>query len=325
MSIRRLTVRPRYLVQSGFLAFYLWLGWRFVHWIDTLAAGGDPGYPHPGAIDGFLPISGLAGLRYLLHSGALFPVHPAAVLILLAALTTGVLLKRGFCSWVCPVFPISEGLWRLGQKLFGRNFAPPLWLDILLRSLKYLLLGFFLLQIAWLMPFPALKSFLGSRYHVLADARLLEFFRHPSLTLLLILAGLALLCLLVQMAWCRYLCPYGALLGLVSIFSLGKIRRSEDRCSRCGLCSSRCPAWLPVRSKSTIRSPECYACLRCVHNCPAGGAVAFGFPRRRVVPPWLYTILILSLFFGTAIIGHLSGHWSGEVSNATVRYLLATP
>lgn len=307
---RQLPVQlPRYLVQGGFLVFYVWLGWRFVHWVDRLAAGQLAGGPRPAAVDGFLPISGLAGLRYWLQTGELFPVHPAAVLILVAALVTGLLLKRGFCSWVCPVFPLSEGFWRLGQKLFGRNFAPPFWLDLPLRSLKYLLLGFFLLQIGWLMPLPALRAFLGSGYHVIADVRLLEFFRHPSLLLIASLGFLALLCLLVQMAWCRYLCPYGALLGLVSLLSLGKIGRSEALCIRCGLCSARCPAWLPVRFKKVVSSPECYACLRCVHNCPAPGAVTFRFARRLTLPSWVFALLLVGLFLLTSSIGKHFGRW----------------
>jgi polyferredoxin len=316
---------PRYLVQACYLIFFLGIGWRFVHWVDLLAAGLDPGYPRPSAIDGFLPISGLAGLRYWLQSGELFPVHPAAALILLAALLSGLLLKRGFCSWVCPVFPISEGLWRLGRRLFGRNFAPPFWLDLPLRGLKYLLLGFFLVEVGWMMPLPALRAFLASNYHVIADVRLLEFFRHPSLLLSIILLLLALLCLLVQMAWCRYLCPYGALLGLASLLSLGKIGRAENLCIRCGLCSARCPAWLPVRDRKVIRSPECYACYRCVHNCPAPGAVTFRFLQRRALPSWLFALLLVGLFLGVATIGRFTGHWTGRVPDSAIMRLLGMP
>jgi polyferredoxin len=103
---------PRYLVQGGFLLFYIWIAVGFVRWSDALRAGRVPDVTRPPAIDGFLPISGLMGLRHWFESGELFPVHPAAALILLAALLSGALLKRGFCSWICPVFPLSEGFWR---------------------------------------------------------------------------------------------------------------------------------------------------------------------------------------------------------------------
>lgn len=316
---------PRYLTQAGFLAFYLWLGWRFSQWVAALAAGGNSPYPRPAAVDGFLPISGLAGLRYWLQTGQLYPVHPAAVLILVMALLTGLLLKRGFCSWICPVFPLSEGLWRLGRRLFGRNLAPPFWLDLPLRSLKYLLLGFFVVQIFWLMPLPGLKAFLGSGYHLVADVRMLRFFQHPSALLLAILGILAGASLLVQMPWCRYLCPYGALLGVVSLLSLCKIGRSERLCIRCGLCSQRCPAWLPVREKQVVRSAECYACFRCVHGCPVPGAVVMRSPGRRVLPSWAFALLLLGLVLGVSLAGKALGHWQGQAPEELLRRLLAGP
>lgn len=313
---------PRYLVQGGFFLFQVWIGWHFVRWVGALQQGRIPDVPRPVAVDGFLPISGLMGLRHWWQTGELYPVHPAAALILLAALLTALLLKRGFCSWVCPVFPISEGLWRLGNRLFGRTFAPPFWLDLPLRGLKYLLLGFFATQILWLMPLPGLRAFLGSPYHKLADIRLLQFFQQPSTTLLAVLATLAILCLFVQMAWCRYLCPYGALLGLLSLFSLCKIGRSERLCIRCGLCSSRCPAWLPVMQKKTVRSAECYACYRCVHGCPAPGAVEMRVAGRLVLPSAVFGLLLIAFFVGVDLYGRATGRWRGNVSAREIVFLL---
>lgn len=316
---------PRYLVQGGFLLFYAWLAWRFSSWAGALQAGILPTVQRPPAVDGFLPISGLMGLRHWLQGGELLPVHPAAALILLAAIGTGLLLKRGFCSWVCPVFPISEGLWRLGQKLFGRTFAPPIWLDLPLRSLKYLLLGFFAYQILWLMPLPGIRAFLLSPYHLVADVRMLQFFQHPSTTALIVLAVLALFSLFVQMAWCRYLCPYGALLGIFSLFSVAKIGRREDLCLRCGLCSERCPAWLPVRGKKTVRSAECYACFRCVHNCPAPGAVTMR-AGRFVIPSVLFAGLLLALFIGIDLYGRSIDRWQQQVEpRQLLRILSSSP
>lgn len=313
---------PRYLVQAGFFLFQIWVGWRFVRWAGAVQQGQMPEIPRPAAIDGYLPISGLMGLRHWWQTGELYPIHPAAALILLAALMTALLLKRGFCSWVCPIFPLSEGLWRLGRRLCGRTFAPPFWLDLPLRSLKYLLLGFFVTQILWLMPLPGLRAFLAAPYHKIADIRLLQFFQQPSATLLAVLAVLVILSLFVQMAWCRYLCPYGALLGLLSLFSLSKIGRSERLCIRCGLCSSRCPAWLPVMQKRTVRSAECYACYRCVHNCPVPGAVEMRVAGRRVLPSAVFGVLLVALFVGIALYGRVSGNWHGSVSAREVILLL---
>lgn len=300
---------PRYLIQGGFFLFYAWLAVRFGLWVSAVEQGLPAPVARPAAVDGFLPISGLMGLRHWAATGELYPVHPAAALILLAALCTALLLKRGFCSWACPIFPISEGLWRIGERLFGRTFAPPFWLDLPLRGLKYLGLGFFLYQILWLMPLPGLRAFLASPYHLIADIRLLQFFRSPSATALTVITVIALLCLLVQMAWCRYLCPYGALLGVLSLLSLSRIHREEATCIRCGLCSRRCPAWLPVREKRTIRSAECYGCYRCVHNCPVEGTLSMRVAGRWVLPSALFGVALVGLFIAVDLYGRLTGNW----------------
>jgi Fe-S-cluster-containing hydrogenase component 2 len=163
---------------------------------------------------------------------------------------------------------------------------------------------------------------MASPYHKIADVRLLQFFQNPSALALTVLAVLALLCLFVQMAWCRYLCPYGALLGLLSLFSLCKISRSEKLCIRCGLCSARCPAWLPVMHKKTVRSAECYACYRCVHGCPAPGAVTMKAAGRLLIPSALFALLLLTLLIGADLYGRSVDRWRSGVSEREILFHL---
>ena len=84
---------------------------------------------------------------------------------------------------------------------------------------------------------------------------------------------LTLLSLVVQNFWCRYLCPYGALVGLAALLSPARIRREAGPCIDCGKCAKACPAWLPVDRLVEIRSAECTACMECVAVCPAQGAL----------------------------------------------------
>lgn len=321
--LRRLPPQlPRHLMQGGFLLFFLWIGIRFYQWVTAIVMTGTPPFPRPDAVDGFLPISGLMNLRYWLQTGEIFPVHPAAALILLAALLTALFLKRGFCSWICPLFALGEGLWRLGFKLFGRNFSPPFWIDLPLRGLKYLLLAFFLYTATLAMPLPALEAFLASPYHQIVDVRMLQFFTTPKAVTLIFVGGTILLSLFVRLPWCRYLCPYGALLGLASLVSVGKIRRHPEKCVRCNACSHRCPASLPVMLRESIRSPECFACYRCVSGCPSPGALTFTWARRWVIPPLLYAFLLLSLFVGIDLYGRSIDRWHSGVEEQQVRFLL---
>ena len=195
--------------------------------------------------------------------------------LLAGGLLSALFLKRAACAFVCPVFPIGELLWRAGARLWGRTFAPPFWFEVVLRTAKYLVLGW--LVLAWY------------------DRTLLDMHAGAQHAASLLIPPILVLSLFFQLPWCRYLCPYGALLGLLSLASLVKIRRSPRHCVRCHKCSIRCPANLPVMMRTTVRSPECLACYRCVDGCPAPGALDFATPGNRAVPAWLAGSL-LTLF-----------------------------
>jgi polyferredoxin len=119
--------------------------------------------------------------KYFLLTGEVPQVHPAAMFLLLTFLAASFLLRKAFCSWLCPVGTLSEWLWKLGRDTFKRNFLLPRWLDIGLRSLKYILLGLFLYAVAS-MSATAIGQFLGSPYGLVADVKMLDFFRFMGMT-----------------------------------------------------------------------------------------------------------------------------------------------
>jgi polyferredoxin len=313
----------RLLVQWGFLAWCLFLGVQFSRFVDYYqSAAAGPGYLRPPGVEGFLPIGALMSAKAWLLGGELDPVHPAALVIFASILLMSLLAKKSFCSWLCPVGTLSELLWKAGRKLVGRTFRPWRWLDLALRSLKYLLLLFFV-KLIWIdMPLAAIQSFLRSPYWAVSDIRMLQFFTGMSLPALAILGGLILSSLLVQNAWCRYLCPYGALLGLLSILSPLKINRVLTACSGCGNCSRHCPARLPVAEKTMIRSAECTACLTCVDHCPEPGALRMALFRRVRVPRPIFALLALALFACGIGFGMLGGHWQTVLTDADFHRLV---
>ncbi len=178
----------------------------------------------PAGAEGWLPIAGLMNTKYLLLTGHVPEVHPAAMVLFIAFLIMSILLKKAFCSWLCPVGTLSENLWKLGRRVFGRNLHPPKWLDMPLRGLKYLLLGFFVFLIG-AMSAEAIHDFMSTPYGLVADVKMLNFFRDIGQTAAIVIGLLVLLSMLIQNFWCRYLCPYGALLGITSLLSPVKIRR----------------------------------------------------------------------------------------------------
>jgi polyferredoxin len=308
------TYRARILVQAGFALTCLVLGIQFSRFVNAAHAGAMP-LPHrPPGVEGFLPISGLMGIRDWFYQGTLNVIHPAATMILITALAMSILFRKSFCSWICPIGFLSETLARLGRRMFGRNFRVWKYLDFPLRGLKYLLLAFF----AWAifgMTAESLHAFIDSPYNRLADVKTGIFFTELGRTGVIVLAVLAVASLLVKNAWCRYLCPYGALLGLFSWMSPTQIRRDPVSCIDCGLCDKVCMARLPVSQKLSILSPECTGCLDCVAVCPVKNALGVEVAKRRWETP-RYAVAVLLLFFAGYFGARAFGLWENRIGDA---------
>jgi polyferredoxin len=314
--------RLRYAFQGLFLALNVALGVQFYLFVRHFESGGQtPAVSRPPGVEGWLPIAGLMNLKFLLVTGTVPPVHPAAMFLLISFLIISLIFRKAFCSWLCPVGTVSEVLWRLGHRLLKGNWALPRWADLPLRSVKYLLLGLFLYAVGS-MSATALSSFLTSPYGLIADVKMLYFFRFLSGTAAITLLALAVLSLFIKNFWCRYLCPYGALMGLASLLSPSRIQRDPDRCIDCAKCARVCPAVLPVDKLASVRSAECTGCLECVAICPAAGALELSLPKKRRIPAWALAAGMAVVFLGTVGLAKLSGHWETPLPNEVYQRLI---
>jgi polyferredoxin len=302
-------------VQLAFLLLNVFIGAQFYLWVRAMESGQRSLVPRPPGVEGWLPIAALMNLKAWILTGAVPQIHPAGMFLLVAFLGISLLLKKAFCGWICPVGTISEWLWKRGRR-FAKNIAVPKWLDIPLRGLKYLLFAFFAFAIVR-MPADDIAAFMASPYGVIADVKLLNFFRHIGTTGLVVVAVIALLSLVIQNFWCRYLCPYGALLGIVALVSPARIRRDADLCIDCAKCRKACPARLPVDVKPQIRSAECTLCMLCVASCPAAGALQVKVTPKRVVPPWAIAAAIGAIFLTIVLAARLTGHWRTNLTDDT--------
>lgn len=318
---RDLTPRLRQWGQVAFLALNLWIGAEFYTWVRYWERGGQGLYvSRPPGVEGWLPIASLMNLKYWLVTGDVPDHHAAGMFLLVAFLLVAWLARKAFCSWLCPIGTISEWLWKLGRHLFGRTTRLPRWVDLALRPAKYLLLGFFLWVILP-MPTAAIRAFLDSPYGWIADVKMLNFFRFLSPTAAIVLTILIVLSLLVQNFWCRYLCPYGALLGLLAAISPMRIRRNPVSCIDCGKCSRACPSWIPVDRLLTVRTPECTGCYECVAGCPVRDALGMEV-RRRVVPGWVVGALAWGIFLVLVVVARAGGYWYTELPPEVYRELI---
>jgi len=240
--------------------------------------------------DIYLRLDPLLGLSAIVAGRAWVP-RAIWGLVLLVATT---LVGRFFCSYVCPLGAILDFLDPL---LFRRAKRRTLDADAGLRNVKYVvLIGFvaaalagsslvYLLDpialltrtytLALFPPFVGLVN-LGldavrpvaeaMRWMSIATLSYAQPVFYMSLITFLVFAGIIALGRLAPRFWCRYLCPLGALLSLVS--PLGRLRRTVGpECPACGLCQDACPMGAAVDEGGT-RVAECIQCRTCVAACP---------------------------------------------------------
>jgi polyferredoxin len=302
------------------MALTLVIGVQFSLWVLDHLAGRWPGVARPPGVEAFLPIDGMLALRHLLLTGLVDAVHPAGLAIFVGISLMSAVVAKSFCSHICPVGLVSELLGRLGLRLVGRTLTPPRWLDLPLRGLKFLLLAFFAWAVWIAMEPAAVAEFLDGPYARVVDAKMWLFFADPSRLTVAVLGVLVIGSVFVRDLWCRYLCPYGALVGLLGRLAPLKVTRDPELCTSCQGCTRACPARLPVHRMQRVASVECSSCQDCVLACPAPGCLVVRPPAvaavRSRVRPVATVVLAVALYLGVVASFRVAGHWHTSVTEA---------
>ncbi len=317
-------VSIRRLLQLLSCIIVLTIGIKFFLFVSQLETGMIPDFERPPGVEAFLPISALVSLKHFFIAGKINNVHPSALVIFLIICMTSLIVKKGFCSWVCPIGLLSDFLSKLNNLSFKKKVVLPITVDWVLRCLKYGLAGFFVWSIFYKMPIQSIEQFIQSPYNQFADIKMLYFFTDISNTALVVIIILFLLSFAVPYFWCRYLCPYGAVLSVFSFLSIGKIKRNPSNCTNCGRCEKKCPGLIKIRQKKTIHSSECTACMTCVRNCPEKQAISFSITPGNIQLGQTAVALILVLIFSTGIsMAKTSGKWQNKITKPEyLRYVI---
>ncbi len=131
---------------------------------------------------------------------------------------------RTFCGAVCPLGAIQD-------VVLLRPVTVPAWLERSLGILPFVYLGLAVLLAA-----------MGSSFLICRYDPFVGFFRlGGSFNMIVLGACFLIIGLFVGRPYCRFLCPYGALLGLLSRFSRWRVTIAPDHCVQCGLCRDACP------------------------------------------------------------------------------------
>lgn len=314
-NVRRVQ-RLRFYSQLFSLAINTWIGVQFFLFVNYLQSGGKAWFvPRPPGVEAWLPIGSVVSAKYWWNTGIVNDIHPSGLMILLAILLVTFLFKKGFCSWICPVGFFSEILGDISDKFWRRRIIPPRWLDYPLRSLKYIILGFFVWHILIQYTPLQIEGFLYSDYNVISDILMMRFFTDITPLALKVLTVIFVLSLVVRGFWCRFLCPYGALLGLLSFLSPTRIRREPANCTGCSSCATACPAFIKVDTVKEVVSDECIGCMACVESCPVSGALQIkAVSKKRTVSPMKWAAVLLIVFWGLLLSVKLWGPWDNSIT-----------
>ncbi len=225
------------------------------------------------------PFGGVVTLYNLLTVGTLIQkIHASAIVLLVLVVLLTLFFGPVFCGWVCPLGSIQEWFGKLGRKLFKKRYNTfvPRKLDKVLRYARFLVLIWVVfvtarsatLLFANVDPYNALFTFWTGEVAL------------PSLIIL----GVTLLgSLFIERPWCKYACPYGALLGVFNKFRIFKIKRSESSCISCNKCTKACPMNIDVAAQKTITDLQCISCMECTSQrvCPVPDTVEMTLPTRK--------------------------------------------
>ena len=238
--------------------------------VKKLCVPGLNCYSCPGAV-GACP---LGSLQNAVAASADRPAFYVVGLLLLF----GLLLGRVICGFLCPFGLIQELIYKLPTKKLKKNR-----LTRRLSWLKYGILAVFAIGIpAWFalrrVPLPGFCKFICPAGTLEGAVLLLLHPANDALRALIgplfawklsVLAGILCACVFLYRAFCRFLCPLGALYSLMSRLALLGVRVDPARCTDCGACVRVCK--LDIRA---VGDRECVHCGDCIGVCPAG-AISF--------------------------------------------------
>ncbi len=220
---------------------------------------------------GFCPYSSICFGVMSLNPGFAILLYPISVIIGLLIAVTSIFWGRRFCGYVCPFGTVQEIISNLNPRSKkNKQFHLPVWLHKLLNGLKYIIMFITILAAFRFMQYGYMKF-----CPVLAVSHPQNITIYSAATLFVIF----IVGFFINRFWCKYLCPYAALMNVFQY--LGKllhipskrIQINEELCKNCNLCSKNCPMQIDVHEEKRVENVNCIFCLKCLQSCPVDNGI----------------------------------------------------
>lgn len=234
-----------------------------------------------------LEMDPLVTVSTLFSTGFIYRFLGWAFVIIFLTLMFG----RVFCGWICPMGSLQQFTAWLFQKGAPRRTDDNRYDKK--QSYKYIMLGAMLilallgaLQIGLMDPivwvYRAFTTFIAPMWDMLVGAVETLFQTDlsnakfapgvapriftGSFLIGVIFFGFIIVNVRYHRFFCRFLCPLGAFLGVLSRFAIFRIDRNVHKCTDCNLCLLRCEGACEPQGK--LIASECFSCMNCLDDCP---------------------------------------------------------
>lgn len=239
---------------------------------------------------------------------------PASVELILAFLFTAV-LGRFFCGWICAFGTYNDLIYSISKNIFKTRFKISSQLDSALKYLKYVVL-LVIIAFSWTTSFSFFEY--GSPWEAFAQITDIKLVISSLALGLFILLLISVGSFFIERFFCRYLCPLGAIFGVLSKFSIFGIDMPKSSCigkGSCRSCTRSCSMGISLYGKDEVHGGECINCFSCVEACPSSNAKPSILNIR--IPAAIAVSIVLTAVIGFYALGNIGTTTNTSASSKT--------